>query len=640
VSATLSENAVTLSWSGASGGTNNAVTGYEIQYRESSNNSAWGAWTALVTVSTTAASGSASVSPPSTRGYYRQFQIRTLGAAGSSYYSPWKTSTNSLRRNTLPTAPTTCAASPTTYSTQNVTLTWSGAAGGTSAVSGYRISSRTSTDGTNWSGWTVLATLSTTASTGSYTPSVTRADGTYTQFCVYTIDALGVLSGGKTSNNILCELTPATAPTTCGLSATLAEGNITLSWSGATAGTAGPIAGYNVQYADSSSGTSRGAWTALSFVSSQIGSGSLSVAPSSTRGNYRRFRVQTESAAGTAYNSGWIISSSVRRNTLPTVPAVFTATPQLYTSPPVTLGWSGTVAGTSAIARYDVWRRDKAAGGTAYGSWAVIAQIASAAASGAYTDAAAPDIPGSQSQYSLRVFDALAAGSDFAYSGTVTRNTPPAEPVIVAPKSGSYTYNDAPAILIQLAADPEGDAQTLYVTLADGETVNSADNPDYFSISGTYSGAARIVFAHTQTAVGAKNISVWSRDSLAPSTTAKRSFSVESSPFTPKVPNVTHVQALHMSNLRAAANAVRNYYNLPPKAWSGDVPLVAGRSPVRDWAKQILEVRAAIDEVVAFINTFFVGSPLQLPGIDWRPLGSGRPRADVMNQLADFLTAL
>ena len=38
------------------------------------------------------------LAPPETAGNYYQFRVRTRGSAGSSYYSGWKTSTNTLRK--------------------------------------------------------------------------------------------------------------------------------------------------------------------------------------------------------------------------------------------------------------------------------------------------------------------------------------------------------------------------------------------------------------------------------------------------------------------------------------------------------------------------------------------------------------
>lgn len=95
VNDTLSTGNVTLSWSGATAGTANAITGYEVQRCESSNGSTWGSWAALTTTTAT----SLSVAPPATPGNYYKYRVRTLGAAGSAYYSGWKESTNTLRRD-------------------------------------------------------------------------------------------------------------------------------------------------------------------------------------------------------------------------------------------------------------------------------------------------------------------------------------------------------------------------------------------------------------------------------------------------------------------------------------------------------------------------------------------------------------
>ena len=136
-------------------------------------------------ISSSATNGSLSVSPPSTRGNFRRFRIRTRGTAGSDYYSSWKVSSNTVRKNTLPSAPTTAIASPEIHSNEPITLTWSGAAGGTSAIKGYRISRRTSTDNSTWSEWHELATINLNASR-SYNPAVTNVSGTYTQFSIVT----------------------------------------------------------------------------------------------------------------------------------------------------------------------------------------------------------------------------------------------------------------------------------------------------------------------------------------------------------------------------------------------------------------------------------------------------------------------
>jgi hypothetical protein len=412
VSSTLSEGNVTLSWSGASNGVNNTISSYEIQYSESTDNATWGAWTALTTVTTTATSGSLSVSPSSTRGNYRRFQVRTRGTAGAGYYSGWKVSTNSVRRNTVPKPPTTVTASPAVYSDETITLSWSGASSGTSPIKGYQIASRTSTDNSTWSGWTVLTILTLSASSGNYNPQVSRDPGTYTQFGIWTIDTLDVYSLEKISNSIYCDITACVAPAVCSVNATLAEGNVTLSWSGAAGGAGNAITSYEIQYSDSTDNSTWGPWTELTIVFTSSTSGSLSVSPTATRGHYRRFRVRTRGTAGESLYSDWAVSSNtVRRNTLPTPPTTFTATPVIYEAKPVTLIWSGTIPGTSAIKQY-VIQRSTSNDGTNWTAYEALTTVVSSATSGTYT-AYASQIPGTFTRYRISVTDTLDAVSAY-----------------------------------------------------------------------------------------------------------------------------------------------------------------------------------------------------------------------------------
>lgn len=102
LSSTLSTGNVALSWRGASAGTSNSITGYKIQRCESSDGSNWGSWADLTTVNSTSTSASLTVSPPSTAGNYYKYRVLTMGSAGSSYYSGWLESSNSLRRDHTP----------------------------------------------------------------------------------------------------------------------------------------------------------------------------------------------------------------------------------------------------------------------------------------------------------------------------------------------------------------------------------------------------------------------------------------------------------------------------------------------------------------------------------------------------------
>ena len=639
VSPVLAEGGVTLSWSGASSGISNTISSYEIQYSESTDNFTWGAWMPLTTVSTTATSGSVATSPPSTRGNYRRFQVRTRGTAGASYYSGWKVSTNSVRRNTAPKAPTTAVASPAAYSDETITLTWRGASGGTSPVKGYQIARRTSTDNSTWSAWNVLTTLTLAASGGSYNPNVSRVPGTYTQFGIWTIDTFDVYSVEKISNSIFCDITACGAPTVCTVSATLSEGNVTLSWSGASGGAGNAITSYEIQYSDSTDNSDWGDWIALTTVSTSATSSILSVSPPSTRGNYRRFRIRTRGAAGESFYSDWTVSSNtVRRNTLPPPPTSFTATPTIYESATVTLSWSGTIPGTSAIKQY-VIQRSTSTDGINWSAYEALTIVVSNATSGTYTTSAS-QIAGTYTRYRISVTDTLDAVSGYVVSGNVKKNSPPTAPAIVCPVSGSSGYNTTPRFMITTGIEPDGQTQIVEVKIDTGAWVNSVDNSEMFSVSGYLGNGVKTMYQAPALTIGTHTVTVRCLDSDIGSSSPEvvRTFTVLPSPFETVTANETHVKATHIQTLRNAVNTIRSYYNLPSAVWNEDI--VAGKTAVKNWPFHIMELRKAIESVITAINSFASSSTFDIPPITWMPIGTGRPRADVMQQIQDLILML
>lgn len=639
VSPILSEGGVTLSWSGASGGISNSISSYEIQYSDSTDNSTWGAWTALATVDTTATSGSVATSPPSTRGNYRRFQVRTRGTAGASYYSGWKVSTNSVRRNTAPKPATSAIASPAVYSNEIITLTWSGASGGTSAIKGYQIARRTSTDNSTWSAWSVLATLTLSASGGSYNPAVSSTPGTYTQFGIWTIDTFDVYSVEIISNSIYCDVTACGAPTVCSVSAALAEGNVTLSWSGASDGAGNAITSYEIHYRDSSDNSSWGDWTALMTVNTTATSNSVSVSPPATRGNYRQFRVRTQGAAGESYYSNWTVSSNtVRKNTLPTPPVSFTATPAIYEGSTVTLAWSGAVPGTSAIKQY-VIQRATSTDGTNWSAYEALTTVVSSATSGTYS-ANASQIIGTYTRYRISVTDTLDAVSSYVVSGTVKKNSPPTAPVIVCPISGSSIYNSTPRFMITTGLEPDGQSQIVEVKIDAGVWINSIDNPERFSTSGYLGNGAKTIYQAETLETGNHTITIRCLDSdiESASPAVVRTFTVLPTPFETITANETHVKAAHIKTLRMAVNTVRSYYALSSVIWSEDI--AAGKTTAKNWPFHITELRKAIEPVITVINCFDSSSVFDVPPVTWLSIGTGRPKAAVMNQLRELLLSL
>lgn len=108
----------TVSWSGASGGTNNAISSYQIYWKVSSDGSAptTSSYTGTKNITSTSTSGSTSITLSSAqRGRKVVCGIVTQGSAGASYYSGIKTG-GSVKINLLPAKPTIISTNTTVVS--------------------------------------------------------------------------------------------------------------------------------------------------------------------------------------------------------------------------------------------------------------------------------------------------------------------------------------------------------------------------------------------------------------------------------------------------------------------------------------------------------------------------------------------
>ena len=97
------------------------------------------------------------------------------------------------------------------YDTEQVTLAWSGAVAGTSAIKQAVIQQATSADGVSWSTYTALVTLTTGATSGSYVPVTSGIPGMSTRYRLSLTDTLSAVSGYALSN-ITRKASPPTAP--------------------------------------------------------------------------------------------------------------------------------------------------------------------------------------------------------------------------------------------------------------------------------------------------------------------------------------------------------------------------------------------------------------------------------------------
>lgn len=124
---------ITVNWSGASGGINNAINGYTVYYTVSSGgtNPTTSTYTSTVNVTSTATSASTTFTVPTsyqTRGYKIKVGVVTKGGAGSDYYSAIKTG-GSTAINQLPAAPTLSKTEQYAAKTASTTVTTTVTAG-------------------------------------------------------------------------------------------------------------------------------------------------------------------------------------------------------------------------------------------------------------------------------------------------------------------------------------------------------------------------------------------------------------------------------------------------------------------------------------------------------------------------------
>ena len=166
----------TLSWSGATAGTNNAITAYQI-YRSTDNSS----FALDQTYQTTSTSGSLklTLSPAEDTTYY--YKILTVGTV-SGYNSGYSSVVN-VKVLTYTNCGTIAAKVETRIAEGTVKLTWDAASDGrNNPVSGYQVQYQDSADGSTWGSVTNLTSLS--ASTLEYDAALNANRGSYRRYLI------------------------------------------------------------------------------------------------------------------------------------------------------------------------------------------------------------------------------------------------------------------------------------------------------------------------------------------------------------------------------------------------------------------------------------------------------------------------
>ncbi len=198
---------VTVTGTGAAAGTENGITGYEFSARESADNGAtWGAYSVIKTISTASTGFLTTLPPPGTRGNIWDYRVRTMGAAGVDYYSPYK-AIGQIRKNRLPISPTSFAATPFLTEDGSISLAWSGEADVDGNIKHQKIQYAVKPAGGSYGAWADLKTA-----TGSNTTTAqTLNRGAKIRFQTKSVDKLGAEADTwKASNEVERNSTPAT----------------------------------------------------------------------------------------------------------------------------------------------------------------------------------------------------------------------------------------------------------------------------------------------------------------------------------------------------------------------------------------------------------------------------------------------
>ena len=508
--------------------------------------------------------------------------------------------------------------------------------------------SATVTIGLISSGWTTsTTTFSTLYSyiTGDYTTAYISANNVETQltlaitpllqawaanpsaysgiyFRCTNMELTRIGASGQSITTTIANITNCGAPTTASFSVSLAESAPTLSYSGASSGVANAITGYEIEYAESSDNSTWGSWTALKTVTNSSTSGTTTVNLSSTRGNYRKYRIRTRGAAGSSYYSAWKETASVRKNSAPTAHTSFTASPAIYVTGSITLDYSGATDIDNNLSTNNVQYATSADGDT----WSGWTSLANGATS--HT----PTLPaGYYIKYQVVAVDVFGVTSPaWLESNLCGKNTAPAAPTISHPQASKTIYNSRPRFLLTLGADPESHAQALS---ASGFTLSRS--------AGLASGAKVIARLTSAASAGTVSISATSTDEYAEtSTAATRDTTYAAATYTDTtvVKGTTAIKAAHMTELRDYINTIRAYYGLSAVSWAETI--TAGVTKARNWSAHIVEMRTAITDVVTLVNGWDTASSTnRIVLTTWIALGT-KPSAAVMEQIRAAIALL
>lgn len=588
----LSGATVTLAWSGAAAGTNNAITGYNI-YQDGT----------LYVEGLASTVTSRAVAVHSTAGGSHSYTVVAVGAYSNSASS----SARVVYTYSNPTAATSVSVSSSLPdSGTDVTLSWSGAGTGSyNAIASYKVYRATSASGS----YSLLTTITSTAVSGSCTVTAPSAMGSSYYYKVETVGARS--SSGMSS--VYATVTAQTytacgAPTNVTLSETLVSpgASVSLSWKAGTAGTNNSISGYAVYRSEA------GSSYALLHTVSASATSLVVTAPTSLGGSYTFYIITLGSKTGFDSGTSATATLSSYSYTVCAAPTSITLSAEIAEDS-VILSWDGAEAGiANPITGYQISYQDSS-DNSSWSDAQVYQTVSSEAVSGSLS------VTPCATRGAYRRFIIQTLGTAEGYDSgeaicpiSVRKNRLPEPPLFL---SGTETYVHNPLIRLQFGNEPDGQSQTLMLSVDDG--------------------AAEVIASETRLqglAFGEHIIRAYSVDSLgAESAVTDLLLSVIDSGFTDPVLTVgqTFVKAVHINELRSRIDSLRAYYGLSAFAWSAAPK--AGETGLVSWRDHVLELRTALEGA-------YTDAGMEPP--EWTELPVNCPRAAAIDELREAVQAI
>ena len=326
LSPTSGNTEITISWTAPApsdtGGA--AITGYIINYNNTTGYSGIGPWTSLATLSVSALTKTIT---ELTNGTTYYFQVAAVNISGTGTYT-----TTSATPSTVPGVVTSLTG---TVVSTGINLSWEEGSTGGSSISSYKVSYNTTSLTGQW-----LYITSVDASIFAYS-FTSVSSGTYQYyFKIVAVNSNGPSEGATTSVII------ATAPTIPrNFTATGINGGVNLSWEAPHTIGALSITSYNLQYSANPSVS----WSQSYHYSATTLTTSLT---GLTNGTLYYFQILAENNAGLYSEYTSYTSTTATPSTIPDPPVITISDP--YSNQTCILTWNIPDDGGSAITGYDL----------------------------------------------------------------------------------------------------------------------------------------------------------------------------------------------------------------------------------------------------------------------------------------------